>query len=200
MADAHLRFCPDKRNANKGTQRGHKIIEQSIRQRGAGRSGLAAKDGTMIAGNQTLEEMQALGITIKPVHTTGNEWVVVVRDDIEPGSKQAMLMGLEDNRASEVGLDFDASVIAALSQEVDLVHLWTDDELKKLTSGKPVLDFLEDDAPLSLLPKIPAAEQDRVPLSIVLNTYEARQWQEYKESIGENDDKRALLKLLETIQ
>lgn len=43
-------LTPDSENANEGTQRGHQIIEHSLRNRGAGRSGLAANDGTMIAG------------------------------------------------------------------------------------------------------------------------------------------------------
>ena len=51
---------PDPNNANRGTERGHRIVNNSIQRHGAGRSGLAARDGTMIAGSQTLEEMAAL--------------------------------------------------------------------------------------------------------------------------------------------
>jgi hypothetical protein len=43
-------LTPDSDNVNEGTQRGHAIIEHSLRNHGAGRSGLAASDGTMIAG------------------------------------------------------------------------------------------------------------------------------------------------------
>ena len=120
---------PDPQNANRGTPRGHGIIENSVRQRGAGRSGLAAKDGTMIAGSQTLQKMAELGIPIKPVHTTGEEWVVVIRDDIEPGSEEATLLAVEDNRSSEVGLSWDAGVLAGLAEEMDLSALFRDDEL-----------------------------------------------------------------------
>lgn len=126
---------PDPRNANKGTPRGHGIIEQSVRQRGAGRSGLAARDGTMIAGSQTLQKMAELGIPIRPVHTTGEEWVVVIRDDIEPGSEDATLLAVEDNRSSEVGLEWDADVLASLAEENDLSSLFRDDELAAILAG-----------------------------------------------------------------
>lgn len=121
---------PDPRNANRGTERGHNAVRRSIEQRGAGRSGLAARDGTMIAGNQTLEEMAALGMKIKPVHTRGDEWVVVIRDDIEPGSDDATLLALEDNRAAQLGIEWEPGVLAEIAQEVDVGALWTPDELR----------------------------------------------------------------------
>lgn len=133
---------PDPKNANRGTPRGHGIIEQSIRRHGAGRSGLAAKDGTMIAGSQTLEEMAALGMKVKPVHTTGDEWVVVIRDDIEPGSEQAILMGLEDNQSTLVGVDFDPAVLADIGARLDLSGLFHPNEMAALLeqAGTELLD------------------------------------------------------------
>jgi len=120
---------PDPNNANRGTERGHRIVNNSIQRHGAGRSGLAARDGTMIAGSQTLEEMAALGMKIKPVHTTGDEWVVVIRDDVEPGSEQATLMGLEDNRGAQEGIEWDPGILAELAQQFDVSGLFTGDEL-----------------------------------------------------------------------
>ncbi len=127
-------LTPDSENANEGTQRGHQIIEHSLRNRGAGRSGLAANDGTMIAGNQTLTKIAELGFKIKPVHTKGDEWVVVIRDDIEPGSEDAKLLALEDNRASEVGLQYSAQRLAAIAETLDISHLFYSDELAKKLS------------------------------------------------------------------
>lgn len=135
-----LDIRPDPRNANQGSIRGHTIIEQSLRQRGAGRSGLAAKDGTMIAGNQTLQKIAELGIPIREVHTDGSEWVVVVRDDLEPGSEEATLLGLEDNRATDVGLTWDAGVLSSLGEEVDLSGLFYENELDAILSAIPTSD------------------------------------------------------------
>lgn len=128
---------PDPQNLNRGTPRGHGVIEQSIRLHGAGRPGLAARDGTMIAGSQTLEEMAALGFEIVPVHTTGNQWPVHIRDDIEPGSEQARLMALEDNRASELGLDYDPALLAELAAETDLSQLFREEEMAALLALQP---------------------------------------------------------------
>lgn len=123
-------LTPDPNNANRGTPRGHGVIEHSIRRHGAGRSGLAASDGTMIAGSQTLEEMAALGISIRPIHTDGSEWVVVIRDDVEAGSEQAKLMAVEDNRASELGLDWSSEVLDSLITDgIDLSSLFYEGEL-----------------------------------------------------------------------
>jgi DNA modification methylase len=42
------------------------------------------------------------------------------------------MMALEDNRASEVGLDYDPDILAALRDELDLSQLFTDDEMTAL--------------------------------------------------------------------
>jgi hypothetical protein len=44
---------PDAKNANKGTPRGNQMIEDSLREYGAGRSILLDKHGRIIAGNKT---------------------------------------------------------------------------------------------------------------------------------------------------
>ena len=146
---------PDPNNANRGTERGHEIVNTSIQRHGAGRSGLAAKDGTMIAGSQTLKEMAALGMKIKPVHTTGDEWVVVIRDDVEPGSEQATLMGLEDNRGAQEGIEWDPGILAELAQQFDVSGLFTGDELAEWAqpsepeagAGGDEYDTTPDDGP-----------------------------------------------------
>lgn len=146
---------PNPSNSNRGTPRGHGIIEHSVRQRGAGRSGLAANDGTMIAGNQTLQKMMELGIPVRPIHTNGKEWVVVIRDDIEPGSEDARLLGIEDNRASELGLSYDPAVFASLKDDLDLSHLFSTEEMAALLEGLgESVDEGADDAP-------PVIDEDR---------------------------------------
>jgi len=145
---APLAITPGHNNANRGTLRGHRVIARSLQARGAGRSGLAAKDGSLIAGNQTYQEVAALGIPIREVHTVGDEWVVVVRDDLEPDSEAAVLLGLEDNRATQVGLDFDPALLAALSKTMDLTPLWEPEELRALQAQQQAIaptDFQEAD-------------------------------------------------------
>jgi len=55
-------LTPDTRNANKGSPRGNQMIEDSLRQYGAGRSILLDKHGRIIAGNKTAENAGAIGM------------------------------------------------------------------------------------------------------------------------------------------
>lgn len=141
-------LMPAPRNANQGTPRGRGMIEQSVRKRGAGRSGLAAKDGTMIAGSQTLDVMSELGIPIRTIHTTGEEWVVVVRDDLEADSEEAELLGLDDNRAAELGLNYDPGVLAGMAEEYDLSGLFFPDEIGQILNVAATEFINEASAPV----------------------------------------------------
>jgi len=145
---ADLRSAPN--NANQGTPRGRGVIERSVRARGAGRSGLAAKDGTMIAGSQTLDVMAELGVPVRTIHTTGDEWVVVVRDDLDPDSEEAELLGLEDNRAAELGLSYDPAVLAGMAEDYDLSGLFYLDEMAAILAQDVTLLEAQEDTPVSV--------------------------------------------------
>ena len=55
-------LIPDGRNSNLGTPRGNQMIEDSLRQYGAGRSILLDKHGNIVAGNKTVENAAAIGM------------------------------------------------------------------------------------------------------------------------------------------
>ena len=76
----------DPANANKGTDKGRALVAQSLLECGAGRSILADKDGTVIAGNKTLEAARKLGLPVRVVESTGEELVVVRRTDLDLGT------------------------------------------------------------------------------------------------------------------
>ena len=67
----------DPANANKGTERGRALVEASLQECGAGRSILADRDGTIIAGNKTLEAARKLGLPVRIIDSAGEELVVV---------------------------------------------------------------------------------------------------------------------------
>ena len=60
----------DPHNANRGTDRGRRAVADSLAECGAGRSILVDRDGTVIAGNKTLEAAQALGLPVRVVETS----------------------------------------------------------------------------------------------------------------------------------
>jgi len=126
----------DKRNANKGTGRGKELLEQSIRELGAGRSILTDKDGNVIAGNKTLEAARKAGLKVRIVPTSRDELVVVQRQDLnlDDATGEARRLAYLDNRVAEIDLAWDASVIAedaAAGLDFDALG-FLDKELQKL--------------------------------------------------------------------
>lgn len=139
MADVEERkltdFTPDARNANKGTERGAKLLDKSLRQYGAGRSILVDKHGRIIAGNKTQEAAVAIGLDdAVVVKTRGDRLVVVQREDLDLDTdKAARELAYADNRASEVSLAWDAEqLLADMAAGVDLDGLFTQVELDAL--------------------------------------------------------------------
>lgn len=55
-------LTPDGENFNRHTEFGQKLLEESLRKFGAGRSILVDKDGNIIAGNSTTETAAAIGM------------------------------------------------------------------------------------------------------------------------------------------
>lgn len=138
MADSSINSIddlkPDPRNANKGTERGDGMLEESLRRHGAGRSALADRRGVLIAGNKTVQKAAELGLPIRPIHTDGNELVVVVRDDLDleedDENYTARSLAYMDNRVGEANLAWAYDVIAEDRERGVPVDLgWTQAEL-----------------------------------------------------------------------
>ena len=113
-------LLPDPNNVNRHTQRGHGLVENSIRRRGVGRGILAAGKNTekpvIMAGNLTHEKARDAGISeVVFVHTTGNQLVVNVRDDLDPTSPEAIALGIEDNESGKLSYNPDIDLLAAMS-------------------------------------------------------------------------------------
>lgn len=125
-------LVPDNKNANKGTQRGGGMLENSLRKYGAGRSILVDRNGNIIAGNKTTEAAAAISLDdIITVKTDGTKLVAVQRMDLDINDKKARELAIADNRISEVNLDWDTDVLAELEDDgVDLSDWWNDEELE----------------------------------------------------------------------
>jgi DNA modification methylase len=104
----------DKNNANKGTERGRELLEQSVTELGAGRAILSDKHGKVIAGNKTLAAARKAGLKVRIVPTRRDELIVVQREDLDldDGSGEARRLAYLDNRVAELDLAWDAQVIA----------------------------------------------------------------------------------------
>lgn len=124
-------LTPDARNANKGTARGRKLVRESLKRYGAGRSILIDKSGNVIAGNKTPEGAKAVGLEdIQIVKSDGSKLVAVQRTDLDINDKAARELAIADNRASELGLEWDPEILKAFdAEDVDLTPFWDDREL-----------------------------------------------------------------------
>lgn len=127
-------FTPDPKNANKGTERGRGMLEKSLQELGAGRSVLADKHGVLIAGNKTLQTAVEAGFEDAiVVESDGTRLVIVKRTDLDLSTdEKAKQLAIADNRVGQISLEWDADVLAELSQEVDLSGFFTNDELANL--------------------------------------------------------------------
>jgi hypothetical protein len=88
--------------------------------------------GAVIAGNKTLDIISELGLDIKVIKSDGSALIVHQRVDIDIDTPEGRALAIADNRASEVGLEWDSSVLLKLSNDVDLSQWWHQEELEKL--------------------------------------------------------------------
>lgn len=103
----------DEHNFNKHTDEGLKLLEKSVEQNKFGRSILVDKDNNIIAGNGIVETARKLGKTkIRVVETSGEELVVVKRNDLHIDSKEGRELALADNATSAVNLQWNEEELA----------------------------------------------------------------------------------------
>jgi len=140
-------YTPDPHNANQGTERGLRALDDSIAQVGLGRSIVVDKNGYIIAGNKTTDRSFDSGFEDAiEIETDGKQLVVVRRNDLDlmaddpnnPARKMAYL----DNRVSELDLNWNPETIFAdLQAGVDLSGMFREDELNSLLSSITSPDF-----------------------------------------------------------
>lgn len=116
----------DQHNFNKGTAKGKKLMNKSLKELGAGRSILIDKNGNIIAGNKTQKAAIEAGIKkVRVIETTGDELVAVKRTDIDINTKKGRELALADNAASRLNLEWDEVELANAAAEYDIgVEEW----------------------------------------------------------------------------
>lgn len=108
----------DKRNANKGTAKGQKMIVRSIQEDGFGRSALLDKNNQIIAGNKTSEAAaEVFGVDVEPIiiETDGKRPVYVKRTDLDLSDPRgaARRLAYRDNLSSHFSFELDPSIVMA---------------------------------------------------------------------------------------
>ena len=135
-------LTPDAQNANLGTERGLRALDDSLASVGLGRSVVTDKHGRIIAGNKTVERATDRGFEDAiVVHTDGKQLVVVQRDDLDLAdgdpNNDARKLAFFDNRVAELDLNWSPEQLQADKEAgVEIVDkLWHPVELDKLGVG-----------------------------------------------------------------
>jgi hypothetical protein len=136
-------LVPDSANARRHTPRNIGMIERSLNEVGAARSGVIDEDNVILAGNGLVEAAAQAGIVkVKVVDADGETIVMVRRSDLTPGQKK--LLSLYDNRTAELA-EWDEQALAILQQDSPAIldELFSKAELDALlASGASDLDKL----------------------------------------------------------
>lgn len=119
-------LIPDDLNANKGTEYGQHLVEESVRKFGAGRSILLDKNNRIIAGNKFTENAGYIGLEkVLIIETTGDQIVAVKRTDIDLDTPQGREMAIADNAAAKANISWDTDVIEKLQENWNIdVEAW----------------------------------------------------------------------------
>lgn len=111
----------DAHNFNKGTAKGKKLMDKSLKELGAGRSILVDKNGNIIAGNKTQQAAIKAGIKkVRVIETDGTELVAVKRTDVDLDTRKGRDLALADNATSRLNLDWDDVELPAVTAEFDI--------------------------------------------------------------------------------
>jgi hypothetical protein len=123
---------PQQRNANKHTQRGMGMLEQSIQNDGFIGAITVAADDETFDGSARLEVLAAAFDGVEPivVESYGDRPIVHRRLDIPNASDpRAVRLGVAANRIAQVNLDFDPAMLAGLQLEADLSSMFLPEEI-----------------------------------------------------------------------
>lgn len=170
---------PQKRNANRHTERGMHALERSIEQDGWIGAITVAADGETFDGSARVETTAANGMLDDAivVETDGRKPIIVKRTDIPTATDpRAVRLGLAANRVAQLNLEWEPGVLAELAQEIDVGPLWTPDEWRASAMQAP-----DDDvwgAALGVLP-----DGDRAPFQQMTFTLSDAQAEQVKAAL-----------------
>ena len=148
-----IRDCTTQvKNANKHTQRGLGLLEDSIQKDGWIGAITVAADGETFDGSARLEVGASAGFEDAIiVESDGTKPVIVRRTDIATADdEKARRLGVAANRIAQIDLAWDTDVLTQLAADgMDLSDLFTGDEFSALANmngeGAGLPDVPDDD-------------------------------------------------------
>lgn len=139
---------PQVRNANRHTQRGIGLLEDSIQRDGWIGAITVAADGEAFDGSARIEVGAGAGFEDAiVVESDGSRPIIHRRIDIPTADDpKAVKLGVAANRIAQIDLDMDAEILAGIVADgVDLSDLYSGDEFSALANEVPDVEFREYD-------------------------------------------------------
>ena len=167
-------LIPDDRNFNKGTEMGKRLIEESLRRFGAGRSILLDKNNRIIAGNKTIENAESVGLdNVLIVETDGRQIVAVKRTDIDLDSDKGRELALADNATNQANLLWDEE---AIEKAAEAYHIDASEWCVTLDTSDIDPDSLSDDFTLK--------SGEKSPIQVMTFAFSDTQAEQIREAIA----------------
>lgn len=118
---------PDPKNARRRTERSATLIGESLKRYGAARSIVIDEEDRILAGNGTVEQAKAAGISkVRVIETDGDEIIAVRRTGLSDQDKIGL--AIADNRTSDLS-EWDAEMLRQLDADYDLTPWFFEDEI-----------------------------------------------------------------------
>lgn len=176
----------DNLNANRGTDRGNDLLDQSLQKMGAGRSVLIDKNNRLIAGNKTAAKFGELGLDdVVIVPTDGKTLIAVQRTDLDLDTPEGREMALADNRTGEVNLSWDVEALQSYADEgVDVGDWFNDAEMAQWDTDEEDSDGVDYAEMWQGMPEFEQPAQDFYK-SIKVNFETADDLYQFSELIGQ---------------
>jgi len=177
-----MKIKPSSRNSNKHTSDGMALLESSINKVGVIESISIASDGTIISGHARNEIFEAKGMKPKMIKLAQGEYPVI-QTDIKNNSKEYFEAQILANTTANKNFDLDIEMIEVIGEEFDI-------DIEEV--GVDVVEFEENDNEQN-----ENYQENKYPLSIVLNKANIIKWNRIKDDIGLLQDTNAFLKLMD---
>ena len=151
-----LKFDPE--NARKRSTRSKQMIADSLTDVGLARSIVISEDGTILAGNGTVEGAASLGKTrVQVVDADGDTVIAVRRSGLTDEQKKRL--AYYDNRSSDLSTFDSKQIQQDLLAGVDLSKMWNETEIAKLMASVTEEPSAEDTDAADAMPDGNTIEQ-----------------------------------------
>lgn len=129
-------FRPQRKNANRHTQRGIGMLNKSMADHGFIGAMTSAADGEIFDGSARLETAyERFGEEVEPIviDADGTRPIIVRRTDIPSANDpRAKKLAIAANRIAQVDLDWDPELLKTIGEDIDISDLFFDNELGNL--------------------------------------------------------------------